>query len=71
MARWRVKLSRFDGPQETDMASFAVDAESEGDALRAALAEQRRRVLAATGELIEDGQEEASSRTEIEQGRAD
>ena len=71
MARWRVKISRFDGPDETETASYAVDAENEAEALRAAFAEQRRRVFAATGELIEDGQEEASSRTEIEQGRAE
>ena len=64
-ARWRIDVRLGDAPPEAPLRSMVVEAPTEVDALRIVLA-QAERDRDDFEELLQDGQEEVFSRTEVE-----
>jgi len=68
--RWRIDVRLGDAPPEAPLRSVVVEADTEADALRQVLA-QAERDRDDFEELLQDGQEEVFSRTEVIEGRTD
>ena len=66
--RWRIDVRLGDAPPEAPLRSMVVEADTEVDALRIVLA-QAERDRDDFEELLQDGQEEVFSRTEVIEGR--
>ena len=68
--RWRIDVRLGDAPPEAPLRSVVVEAPTEVEALRLVLAqaEQDRDDFE---ELLQDGQEEVFSRTEVLEGRTE
>jgi hypothetical protein len=65
--RWRIDVRLGDAPPEAPLRSVVVEAQTEVDALRIVLA-QAERDRDDFEELLQDGQEEVFSRTEVLEG---
>jgi hypothetical protein len=65
--RWRIDVRLGDAPPEAPLRSVVVEAPTEVDALRIVLA-QAERDRDDFEELLQDGQEEVFSRTEVLEG---
>jgi hypothetical protein len=65
--RWRIDVRLGDAPPEAPLRSVVVEAPTEVDALRLVLA-QAERDRDDFEELLQDGQEEVFSRTEVLEG---
>jgi hypothetical protein len=67
---WRIEIRLGDGPGQTPLRSMVVEAQTEVEALRLVLAqaEQDRDDFE---ELLQDGQEEVFSRTEVLDGHVE
>jgi len=65
--RWRIDVRLGDAPPEAPLRSVVVEADTEVDALRIVLA-QAEQDKADAEELLQDGQEEVFSRTEVLDG---
>lgn len=65
--RWRIDVRLGDAPPEAPLRSMVVEAPTEVDALRLVLA-QAERDRDDFEELLQDGQEEVFSRTEVLEG---
>ena len=68
--RWRIDVRLGDAPPHAPLRSVVVEADTEADALRQVLA-QAERDRDDFEELLQDGQEEVFSRTEVIEGRTD
>jgi hypothetical protein len=69
-ARWRIDVRLGDAPPEAPLRSVVVEAPTEVDALRIVLA-QAERDRDDFEELLQDGQEEVFSRTEVQEGHVE
>ena len=67
---WRIDVRLGDAPVEAPLRSAVVEADTEVDALRQVLA-QAERDRADAEELLQDGQEEVFSRTEVRGGKTE
>lgn len=67
---WRIDVRLGDAPPQAPLRSIVVEADTEVDALRQVLA-QAERDRDDFEELLQDGQEEVFSRTEVIEGRMD
>ena len=65
--RWRIDVRLGDAPPEAPLRSVVVEAPTEVDALRIVLA-QAEQDRDDAEELLQDGQEEVFSRTEVRDG---
>ena len=65
--RWRIDVRLGDAPPEAPLRSVVVEAQTEVEALRIVLA-QAERDRDDFEELLQDGQEEVFSRTEVLEG---
>jgi hypothetical protein len=65
--RWRIDVRLGDAPPEAPLRSVVVEAQTEVDALRIVLA-QAEQDRSDAEELLQDGQEEVFSRTEVRDG---
>jgi hypothetical protein len=68
--RWRIDVRLGDAPPEAPLRSAVVEADTEVDALRIVLA-QAERDRDDFEELLQDGQEEVFSRTEVLEGHVE
>ena len=68
--RWRIDVRLGDAPPEAPLRSVVVEAPTEVDALRIVLA-QAERDRDDFEELLQDGQEEVFSRTEVLEGHVE
>ena len=68
--RWRIDVRLGDAPPEAPLRSVVVEAPTEVDALRLVLA-QAERDRDDFEELLQDGQEEVFSRTEVLEGHVE
>jgi hypothetical protein len=64
---WRIDVRLGDAPPEAPLRSVVVEAQTEVDALRIVLA-QAEQDRSDAEELLQDGQEEVFSRTEVREG---
>ncbi|MBO9707877.1 MAG: hypothetical protein J7521_06680 [Caulobacter sp.] len=69
-ALWRIDVRLGDARADDPLRSMVVEAETEADALRLVLA-QAERDQADAEELLQDGQEEVFSRTEVREGHVE
>ena len=67
---WRIEIRLGAAGDTAPMRCVVVEAETEVEALEAVLADARRDGLAAQ-ELLQDGQEEVFSRTEVLEGHVE
>jgi hypothetical protein len=67
---WRIDVRLGDAPPEAPLRSVVVEAQTEVDALRIVLA-QAERDRDDFEELLQDGQEEVFSRTEVLEGHVE
>jgi hypothetical protein len=65
--RWRIDVRLGDAPPQAPLRSVVVEAQTEVEALQIVLA-QAEQDKADAEELLQDGQEEVFSRTEVLQG---
>ena len=65
--KWRIDVRLGEDASKPPLRSVVVEAHDEAEALRLAQAGAAKD-LAAAGEMLEDGQEEVFSRTEVERG---
>ena len=65
--RWRIDVRLGDAPPHAPLRSMEVEAQTEVEALRIVLA-QAEQDKADSEELLQDGQEEVFSRTEVLDG---
>lgn len=65
--RWRIDVRLGDAPPQAPLRSVVVEADTEAEALRIVLA-QAEQDKADAEELLQDGQEEVFSRTEVLDG---
>ena len=68
--RWRIDVRLGDAPPEAPLRSVVVEARTEVDALKLVLA-QAEQDKADADELLQDGQEEVFSRTEVLEGHVE
>jgi hypothetical protein len=68
--RWRIDVRLGDAPPEAPLRSVVVEAPTEVDALRIVLA-QAEQDRSDAEELLQDGQEEVFSRTEVLEGHVE
>jgi hypothetical protein len=68
--RWRIDVRLGDAPPEAPLRSVVVEAPTEVDALRIVLA-QAEQDRSDAEELLQDGQEEVFSRTEVREGHTE
>lgn len=67
LPKWRIEVRMGESAESPPIRSVVVEAHDEAEALRRAL-EGAEKDLAAAAEMLEDGQEEVFSRTEVETG---
>ena len=68
--RWRIDVRLGDSPPHAPLRSMEVEAQTEVEALRLVLA-QAEQDKADSEELLQDGQEEVFSRTEVLDGHVE
>ncbi len=68
LPKWRVDVRLGESEDRPPLRTAIVEARDEAEALGHVLA-QAKADLAAAGEMLEDGQEEVFSRTEVEAGK--
>ncbi len=68
--RWRIDVRLGDAPPHAPLRSMEVEAQTEVEALRLVLA-QAEQDKADSEELLQDGQEEVFSRTEVLDGHVE
>lgn len=68
--RWRIDVRLGDAPPHAPLRSMEVEAQTEVDALRIVLA-QAEQDKSDAEELLQDGQEEVFSRTEVREGQTE
>jgi hypothetical protein len=68
--RWRIDVRLGDAPPQAPLRSLVVEAQTEVEALRLVLA-QAEQDKADGEELLQDGQEEVFSRTEVREGHVE
>jgi hypothetical protein len=68
--RWRIDVRLGDAPPEAPLRSVVVEAPTEVEALKLVLA-QAERDRDDAEELLQDGQEEVFSRTEVREGHVE
>ena len=68
--RWRIDVRLGDAPPEAPLRSMMVEAPTEVEALKLVLA-QAERDRDDAEELLQDGQEEVFSRTEVREGHVE
>ena len=68
--RWRIDVRLGDAPPEAPLRSVVVEAQTEVEALRLVLV-QAEQDKADAEELLQDGQEEVFSRTEVLEGHVE
>ncbi|MFZ0267314.1 hypothetical protein [Caulobacter sp.] len=67
---WRIDVRLGDAPPEAPLRSVVIEAPTEVDALRIVLA-QAEQDRSDAEELLQDGQEEVFSRTEVREGHVE
>lgn len=68
--RWRIDVRLGDAPPEAPLRSVVVEAQTEVEALRIVLDQAEQDRIGAE-ELLQDGQEEVFSRTEVREGHVE